>query len=542
VGRRQTVVALLALLGLCGIVAQPGSSSRGQEGGILRIGSSPLAGLDFIDPALSFTQPGWSLLDTTCARLYTYPDRAPPAGFRLQPEVAAEHHVSKDLKTYTFRLRTGFRFSDGRPVRASAFAHAIDRGLAPFSYSPGAVFMRDIVGAEDVLGGRRKTASGVVARGNTLVVRFTRPAPDFLTRTSLPYFCAVPPDLPPSGSGEGPFPSAGPFYVTDYRPGERVTIRRNPYYGGKRRVHVDGFDVNLRAGSPQDLLRSIDGNELDWGHMLAGIFMDPALDLVRKHGLNRSRLFLEPGLTIRLLALNASRPLFRDNAGLRRAVNFAVDRNALLASGGGPIVARATDQHLPGRIPGFRDARIYPPGGDLARARDLARGNLRGRKAVLVTNATTLPMQASQLVQQQLAAIGLEVEIRPVLDHTTSVNYVERLTKPGAEWDLALVLWTPNLPDAHAYLNFLLESRLLGGETLTRFRSRLVRLGLQRAARLPQGRERDRAYAELDAMLARDVAAVVPLNEVYEANLVSDRLGCIVRRPVLDLAVACIEE
>ena len=93
----------------------------------MRIAFSPVSGLDYVDPALSFTQPGWSLLDATCARLMTYPDKPPPAGFRLQPEVAAGYRVSNDLKTYTFTLRKGFRFSNGAAVRANAFARAIER-------------------------------------------------------------------------------------------------------------------------------------------------------------------------------------------------------------------------------------------------------------------------------------------------------------------------------------------------------------------------------------------------------------------------------
>ena len=93
-----------------------------------------------MDPALSFTAAGWALLDTVCARLMAYPDKRPPAGLRLQPEVAAAPPtVSPDLKTFTFTLRTGFRFSDGSPVRASAFARAINRTLAPVDEVAGRV-------------------------------------------------------------------------------------------------------------------------------------------------------------------------------------------------------------------------------------------------------------------------------------------------------------------------------------------------------------------------------------------------------------------
>jgi len=543
VTRSRSLCAMVAVLVGSAVVAQPGAGSRGQDGGILRIAFSPGAGLDFVDPALSFTQPGWSLIDTTCAPLFTYPDKPPPAGFRLQPEVVASWKVSDDLKTYTFTLRSGFRFSDGKPLRANAFAHAMNRVLQLGRQSPGWIHVRDIVGAADVLAGRKQVARGIVARRSTLTVRFTRPAPDFLARTTLPYFCAVPPGLPASSEGRGAFPSAGPYYVQEYRENERVVIRRNPYYGGRRKVHVDGFDVNLRGGSPTQLLRSIDRNEVDWGHMISGVFLDPTLDLIRKYGINQSRLRVRPGLGIRMLAFNSSRPLFRNNPRLRRAINFALNRQELLATSGGPVVARVTDQHLPHGMPGFRDARIYPATGDLARARELARGHVREGKAVLYTTGTNpLPVLAAQIAAKQLAQIGLDVTIKQIPEHVTSVNYLETLTARGAAWDIALVLWTPNIPDAHAYLNLLLESQLVGGESLSRIHSRLASAELDRVVRLPQGRARNRAYAEVDATLARDVAPVAPLNVVHEATLVSERVGCIVLRPVLDLAVACLKD
>src|SRR5688500_1075195 len=111
VGRRHVLAALLALLVGGAALAQTGSSARGQDGGILRVVVSPFV-YDHIDPALSYSPPGWLLLEATCARLYTYPDKPSPAGFLLQPEVAARSSRSADLKTYTFTLHRGFRFSN----------------------------------------------------------------------------------------------------------------------------------------------------------------------------------------------------------------------------------------------------------------------------------------------------------------------------------------------------------------------------------------------------------------------------------------------
>jgi len=514
------------------------------EGGIFRISLAVQAGLDNLDPALAFTPPAWALLDTTCVRLMSYPDRRPPAGLRLIPEAAAAPpRISKDLKTFTFEVRRGFRFSDGRPVQASAFARAINRTLAPSMKSPGALFTRSIVGADEVLAGRRASVRGVVASGSTLVVRLARPSPEFPAVTALPFFCAVPPNLPLDPEGIGVMPSAGPYQVTEYRPGERVVIRRNRFYGGTRPHHVDGFDVDLRAPSPAEMVRRIQRGEADWGHNLAPVFLDPALGLVSTYGINRSRFFLKPGLSLRMLALNSSRPLFRSNPQLRRAVNFALDRKALQDIGGGALAGRLTDQYIPPIVPGFEDASVYPlEQADLGRARELSRDRLRDAKAVFYASDFPFPLAVAQLVKRQLAEIGLTVEIRPVPVHIASAAYLDTLARPGEPWDIALVVWSPNTPDPQAYMNLLLDTQHLGGTNLASFSSTSYDRAMRSAARTPQARDRRRAYGELDARIAREAAPLVALSVLSEPTFVSERVGCMVLRPALDLTSVCLTQ
>ena len=95
-------------------------------------------------------------------------------------------------------------------------------------------------------------------------------------------------------------------------------IRRNPFYGGSRPHHVDGFDVDLRAPSPDEPIRRIERGEADWTTNLMPVFLNPALGLMAKYGINRSRFFSQPGLALRMFAFNSSRPLFRNNPALRR--------------------------------------------------------------------------------------------------------------------------------------------------------------------------------------------------------------------------------
>jgi ABC-type oligopeptide transport system substrate-binding subunit len=528
-------------LAIAVVLAVAVSGARGstdaRAGGIFRVAYLTSPGtFDNVDPALAYSRESWALLDTVCARLMRYRDERPPRGYQLVPDVAAAPPtVSTDRKTWTFRLRHDFRFSNGERVDAAAFAQAIHRTMAPGVESPGYAYTRAIVGAEEVHSGRAKRASGVEAQGDRLRVRFTRPVGEFDAWTTMPFFCAVPPALEPSAEGVRAFPGAGPYYVKEYRLNRKIEIRRNPNYGGTRKHHVEGFDVDLRGGSPDELVDRVADGEADWTYTLPAVALGPSHRLISRYGLNFSRFWITPGLTLQMFVLNSSRPLFRNNPQLRRAVNFALNRNGLRAGAGNP-----TGQYLPPGVAGYKERRIYPNGGDVLRAQELAAGNLRDGKAVFLVPDVAPARTAAQNVQLRLEEIGLDVEIRPFGEHATASSYLGRLGS-DEPWDLALVLWSPDYVDPSAYVNRLLDSEFTGAATWSRFDEPLYTALMRRASRL-QGEARAKAYEELDLLLTRDVAPLAPTAALNEATLVSGRVDpkCMLRRPGLVLTTVCL--
>lgn len=518
----------LAVVGTVVLLVQVGTSptAEARSGEMIRIVLRS-ADVDSLDPALGYSVASYLLLDTTCALLL----RPSPSG--LEPEVARRlPRRSPDRRTYTFTLRDDFRFSDGTPVRASAFARAIERTLARGINSPWAAYTRDIAGADRVLAGKASSPAGVVARGNVLTIRLERPIPDFPARTT--FLCAVPPSLPADKEGIAAFGSAGPYYIADHRPGETVTIRRNRFYRGTRPHRVDGFDVDLRATSHEEVLDRIERGEADWGWALAPAYFDPSRRLAARYGVNRSRFFVEPGWTIRGFALNTTRPLFKDNPRLRRAVNLAIDRSALRRAGTGRLESKLTDQYLPPKMPGFRDAHIYPlDGPDLRRARALAQGNTRSGKAVLYTVDSPTMLAFAQSIKRNLAAIGLTVEIKGF----PLPAYFGRLGATGP-YDIGFSPWVPDYADPYTALNVRFDGRFAGTTNWGRFDAAEYNRLLRTAARL-DGARRYRAYGDLDVRLARDAAPLVAVDVLNEATLVSSRIGC-VPRP-FELTALCLK-
>jgi peptide/nickel transport system substrate-binding protein len=528
------VTRALAATLLAALVLIPAAGTHGiKEGGTFRVGMWSGFLPSGIDPAFFVSR---HVHTATCAGLMRLTGK--PAGLRLLPEVAAdEPKITNGGRTYTFTIRKGVRFSTGAPVTGRSFAHTINRQLDPRMKSSRASDFSIIVGAQDVVDGKAATASGIVGRGNTLIIRLTKPVGDFLLQVAAPLFCVLPETAPIDPEGvKAPVPAAGPYFISEYVPGERVVLERNRFYRGDRQRHVDRFLVDLTL-DPATILDRVERGELDLGFVLAKDFADRAAELKRKYGANRSRFFVRPGLGMAVFHLNTSRPLFRKNPKLRQALNFAVDRKAMTREQG-PLAATATDQYLtPGQL-GFRDERIYPFEPDLRRARALAEGHRRGGKAVLYTSTDANYLAQAQILQRNLKAIGIEVEI---VKFPTAALFA-KLDAGGEPYDIAWVGWI--LGTDPAITLGLFDGRTIGqlpNTNLSYFNSPKYNRLIEAASRLPAGPERYRAYGELDVDITKNAAPAIPYLNPNGFTFVGPRTGCVAFDQLLDLAAVCLK-
>jgi YVTN family beta-propeller protein len=511
------------------------------DGGTLRIVSS--SDVPNMDPALG---DDYQLGYATCAQLLNYPDKAGLAGSQLTPEVAQSLPArSPDGRTYTFKIRPGFRFSppSNEPVTAQTFKDTIERTLNPGTHSYYAHFLADIVGAGAYMSGKASHIGGVIAHGDTLTIRLLAPAPDFLARIAQSAAsCAVPSDTPINRTGQNRIPSAGPYYVTSYTPRQGVVLMRNPNYHGRRPHHFARIELSVGI-SPKRAISEIEAGLADYTGVgslwsASAARAAHASRLAARYGPGSAaaargaqQYFANPAAQLDYFVLNTHRPLFSD-VRMRQAVNYAIDRRALAQRGDrfSPLPAHPTDHYLPPGMPGFRDAHVYPMTADVATARKLARGG--ERTAVLYTcDSSPCPEQA-QIVKTDLAAIGLQVHIKTVPYDT----YYTTLDKPGHPFDLAWDGWLPDYIDPAAMLNSLLADSSNGPT----FDDPAYRRRLAAASRL-SGPERYLTYGRLDLELARDAAPLAAFDNLSNDDFFSARIGCQTYGIYgMDLAALCI--
>ena len=489
--------------------ASDGSSRR--YGGVFQVG---LTGASTqIDPQLAYVTTTWWLEYATAAKLYNYPDKPGPAGSLPVPEVASGYRVSKDGKTYTFTIRKGFRFSNGEPVTAKSFQYAIDRTANDDLASPGAQFITDpnganIVGAKAVNDGDAKHVTGVVAKGNRLVIRLTRPDGAFLTKISMPFFQATSTTLPLDHEVVGPYPSAGPYAFTRNDVNVLTTISRNPYWkrgpGRIRPRKLSGLSVQWNL-SEQTAFNEVKANQLDEGPLPAAEVQGVA----DQYGVNKTRFWAKPINCIGVLALNSRRPLLKNNLALRKALNWVVDRKAYAAAAG-PYSGAPWTHILPPGYPGSITAKKLQPYATTPRVekgRKLAAGHFRsGKITVGFRSSGSINLAQAQLVRNDLITLGFQpgnITMRAYsgYDQYNAMNDLDLGVSMG---------WCSDYPDPYG---------LLAGFTPAGVYQRKLA-----AANRLVGNAQLRAIGKLDLEMTRNLAPVVAMRTYNNRYFFSDRV------------------
>jgi ABC-type transport system substrate-binding protein len=456
-------------------------------------------------------------------------DAPAPAGYTLRPEAAAGFPViSPDRRTYTFTIRPGLRFSDGSPLTAANFKRELWRVQNPAMRSEGAAWFSDV--------------KHVSASGHRLRIELSEPSGDLLMRLATSYACPVPVDWGVDPAGVPLLVGSGPYYVHNYEPNREIVIQRNPFYRGRRPHRVDRIVITI-GGDLASNIRAVEDKQAEVvGPSLPFEFQQ---SLAQKYGVNRKQLFRFPGTVAYYVALNTSRPLFRGNVPLRKAVNLSLNRAEIAKVG--PSFAHSqftTDQIISRWVPGWVDHRLYPLAApNLKRAKSLAAGHLNSGKATLWVSqvpGADLVGQAN-VIARQLSEIGLTVSVIPMSPQVIDA----KAGTPGAPYDMVLTRYFLHYPDPSDML-----IRLLGGENASKpagntnvayFNNTKYNRDMAAADRLT-GRARLHAFSNLDAKIMRTAAPWAPLYEGSHWLFVSKHVGCLKAHPVfrLDLAAICL--
>lgn len=540
---RRGLLAVAVLVASVAVLASAGFAEPAQhKGGTLRISGG--RELDSVDPAVAYNTSSWSFEYASCAKLYNYPDRPAPAGATVAPEVAMNlPKVSASGKTQTIQLKRTFRFHTGQPITASNFVAAFNRDANPKLQSPATSYLHEIVGADAVIAGRKTTISGVRALGRyTLQISSTRPLADLPARLTMPFFCPIAINTPLQEISE-PLGS-GPYYLASRVPNRQSVWKRNPFYRGTRPANVDQIVYSINADEACRV--AVEQNALDY------CFTIPHPDfraLAQKYGINRQsgQFFFHQSLGFDYFALNHDRRAFkgRSQIPLAKAVNWAIDRHALVQTAG-YLGGKRIDQILPPAI--AEPASIYPLGGvseqSLARARSLLKkAKIKPPELVVYADNFSYHPAWAQIFQFNMRRLGIAVEVK-IFPRST---YGDVVGTRGAAFDVAVAGgWIPDYADPVTIFGPLLHGSNLaskGNTNIAYFDRPKYNREIERIEGL-SGAARGTAWAALDLEMMRDDPPWAPVMNFGTADFVSKSFGCYVYQPVVatpDFAAACKE-
>jgi ABC-type transport system substrate-binding protein len=403
----------------------------------------------------------------------------------LRPGLATRWEGDSTGRRYTFHLRRGAAFHDGRPIRAEEVRASILRALAPGSQAARRWPLLPIRGAADFAAGKSRAVPGIaVPDDSTIAFTLAEPLNLFPLFLAMPVAAVVPIPVP-AGFDQHPVGS-GPWRFVSWSHDDAILLARNDRWWGGAPLE-DSLRIRI---IPEALTQ---GAEYEAG--LLSVLDIPYGETRRWEQDFPEQLRRRPAIRDLYVAINTTRGPLRD-LRVRRALNLAVDVETILKTAWANRGVRAAGAIPPG-IAGYDSTRAPYPW-DTAGARRLLNeaGFARGFTLQLWRNRRGELVRVAQAVQQDLAAVGVRVTIVE-----RDAPAVRAAVRSGAA-DLYLGDWYADYPDPENFTFPLFHSANRGpGGNYAFLADTALDAAIARARATPDPLEKARLSREIDARI-----------------------------------------
>ncbi len=481
----------------CGPGRNPGHSQsdlQRHRGGVLRISAqSP----ESLDPAYSRSSWESEIVLQLFDGLLRYDQE-----LNIAPALARDWQVSSDGKTYTFFLRHGVRFHNGREVTAEDFVFSLTRLLDRQVDSVDAEHYARIQGAERFRRGAVPEVQGLKALDrDTLQITLDRPYAPFLRVLAQQSASVVPKEeVQTRNSNFGRKPvGTGAYRLREWRPKEEIVLEANPdYYEGLPYIE----EIRIMTVSPLNAQE----NYQNFIRGRVDIAFVPASQTAVARA-NRDWVFLSrPILRFMYLGFNLKAPLIKEYR-FRRAVCLSINRAELIGSDPDySALYNLLPLSLLGSSPeSYKDP--YDPG--------LARESLRHLSSsqrqdleITLSHAVHSPQRERLLagLVENLKAVGISVDLKiePTLDALLARIY-------SGQTQMFVLGEVFDFPDPGALLNRLFHSKSQGNPF--NYRNAEMDRRLEEALTILDETQRAQIYYQVERRILDD-CVIAPLFQI----------------------------
>jgi peptide/nickel transport system substrate-binding protein len=453
---------------------------------------------DYLDPALSYTQEGWTAMYNTYIPLLTYAHANGEEGSKVVPGLAEDMpEISNGGKTYTLTLRKGLKYSDGAPVKASDFTGTVER-LFKLN-SSGSGFYTGIVGAEEFAETKKGGIPGIKTNDKTgeIVIDLVEPRGTFNNELGLLFVALLPSDTPAKNLSTDPPPATGPYEIIESEPGRGWSYARNPQWtkvNGDLMPdlpdgNVDRIEIAVVRNDATQV-NEVERGETDW--------MQPAppADLYAsvKDKFEGTQFRVERPLNVYFFWMNTQQPPF-DDLEVRQAVNYAVNTAALERIYAGSLAG--SHQILPEGMPGHEAYDLYPH--DMAKAKQLlAEADPSDRDITVWTNNESPNDEAGAYYQDLLSKLGFNAKLKTI----NADNYYTLITNTSTpDLDTGWAAFVQDYPHPNDFFQTLLSGESIvpvGNTNFAQIDDQELTAKINELRKETLGPEQESEYAALD--------------------------------------------
>lgn len=354
------------------------SSGAVKEGGSIVLTTSEP---DFLDPDLSTAADTRSVLFNVFEGLVK-----PDENGNLIDAVASSHEVSKDGLKYTFKLRKGIKFQNGKPVTVQDIKYSLDRAAGKDTGKPLKTELANIKSVD-------------VKDSSTVEVNLTAPDTDF-----LPYLTAA--IIPKDYKDQNSKPiGTGPFKLVEYDKQQKIELVKNKNYWQKGLPHLDKVTYKIEDANALFL-------GLKAGNVDSGFITKEQADQLKT---NYNTLIGTANL-LQLLALNNAQKPFND-VRVRQALYYAIDSKSIIDTVAGGVGKQAGTNFLSSFKKYYQAGleKTYAKNIDKAKKLLAEAGYPNGfETTITVPSVYQFHVDTAQIIVEQLKAINVKATIKKV--------------------------------------------------------------------------------------------------------------------------------
>ena len=431
------------------------------RGGVIRAVANAAAGT--MDPQINYTLQYWQLYQAIYDGLVAFKKGQGTEGFKVVPDLAEEVPAPQDDgKTYVFKLRKGIKFSNGDPVTVKDVVASFQR-IFKISGPTAGTFYNVIVGADACIKAPATCTldGGVVGddAAGTITFHLTQADSEFMDKLAVPHASILPAATPAKDMGTDIIPGTGTYTIKSYNPNERIDIVRNPNFkewsvDAQPEAFVD--EISYEFGLTEEAaITAIQNGQADW------MFDPPPADRLNEIGTkNADQVHVNPLTAVWYAPLNVNLPPFND-VRVRQALNYAIDRDALVGIFGGAQLAAPVCQILPPGFPGHVDSCVYTanPGTawsapDLDKAKKLVEDSgTKGQEVTIITEDSEVSKNVGTYIQSVLNDLGYKASVKPISSNI-QFTYIQNTNN---KVQISISQWYQDYPAASDFLNVLLS-------------------------------------------------------------------------------------